>query len=175
MTSSVFLGDFAELARDCREAGGGLSQFLQAASVADLGWPDDVVEQWLYDHSGYGPFLIDYERVDLTSLTWREESIPIEKFLTMPTGDSEADLIDEFARNPEHWSEVRSSQGVPQHWESHGTWLRRPVLIDQALLAPPAKGLQVIEGLTRVGVLRGFVERGRSVASSHAVWVARAR
>jgi hypothetical protein len=173
--SSVVLSDFTELARDCRENGGGLRQFVEAGSVAGLGWPEDVVEQWLYDHSGYSPFLIDYERLDLSSVSWREESIPVGQFLTMQTGDSEADLIEELSQNPEYRSEVRRPQGVPQHWESHGTWLRRPVLIDRALLAPPAQGLQVIEGRTRVAVLRGFVQRGRSVASSHAAWVARAR
>ena len=175
MASSVVLSDFTELARHCCENGGGFSQFLGDGSVAALGWPDDVVEQWLYDHSGHGPFLIDYGCLDLARLSWREESIPVEQFLTMPTGDSEADLIEELSQNPHYRSEVRRPQGVPQHWESHGTWLRRPVLIDRAVLAPPAQGLQVIEGRTRVAVLRGFTQRGRWVASTHAAWVARAR
>lgn len=175
MTPAVLLSDFGDLSQDCRGQGGGLSRFLRADVVRALEWPDDVVEQWLYDHSVHGPFLIDYEHLDLTSLSWKEESLPVAKFLTISTGDSESALIEEFARNPDHWSEVRRSQGVPQHWESHGTWLRLPILIDRALLEPSADGLQVIEGRTRVGILRGFVERGRTVAASHCAWVARAR
>jgi hypothetical protein len=93
----------------------------------------------------------------------------------MPTGESDGALIDENAENADHWSEVRRHQGVPQHWESHGTWLRRPLLIDLALLHPVLGGLQVIEGRTRVGILRSFIRRGRSVAAAHAAWVARAR
>lgn len=175
MVPSAFLRDFTDLSKSCREHGGGLCRFLEADVVRALEWPDDVVEQWLYDHSGHGPFLIDYADLDLASVSLHEEAIPVEEFLTMPTGASERDLIEEFARNPDHWSEVRRPQGVPQHWESHGTWQRRPLLVDRALLEPPAEGLQVIEGRTRVGILRGFAERGRPVAAGHAAWVARAR
>jgi hypothetical protein len=173
---SRYLGDFTDLAHRCRVfGGGGLPEFLDADVVKGLAWPDDVVEQWLYDHSGFGRFLMDYGGLDLTAIHWHDELVPAEQFLTMSTGPSEAGLIEEFAQNPDHWSEVRRPQGVPQHWEVHGTWLRRPLLIDRTLLLPPAVGLQVIEGRTRVGVLRGFLERGRSVAAMHSAWVARSQ
>ncbi|MFC7220366.1 hypothetical protein ACFQLX_19680 [Streptomyces polyrhachis] len=44
---------------------------------------------------------------------------------------------------------------IGRHWEAHGTWMRPPLLIDQRLLNPADSGLQVLEGRTRVGVLRG--------------------
>ena len=173
---SVYLKDFTDLSQRCREfEGGGLSEFLENDQVKRLAWPADVVEQWLYDHSGFGRFLVDYDGLDVTTLRWNDEPVSADEFLTVPTGPTEAGLIDEFAQNPDHWSEVRRHQGVPQHWESHGTWLRRPLLIDRTLLRPPANGLQVIEGRTRVGVLRGFLERGREVAPTHRAWVARSR
>lgn len=172
-TTGRYLKDFTDLAEQCRERGGGLSAFLDADLVKALDWPRDVVEQWLYDHSGFGHFLTDYDGLDLITFTWHDEVVPAEQFFTMPTGPSEAGLIEEFAKNPDHWSEVRRHQGVPQHWAEHGTWLRRPLLIDRSLLHPPGEGLQVIEGRTRVGVLRGFLERGREVAPRHRAWVAR--
>lgn len=172
----TYLKDFTDLSLQCRElGGGGLPEFLDNDQVKSLAWPDDVVEQWLYDHSGFGSFLVDYDGLDLTTLVWYDELLPAEQFLTMPTGCSEAGLIEEFAENPDHWSELRRHQGVPQHWESHGTWLRQPLLIDRTLLRPPADGLQVIEGRTRAGILRGFLERGRTVAATHSAWVARSR
>lgn len=176
MGMPVRLEDFADASRGCRELdGGGLSEFLRAPSVQGLGWPDDVAEQWLYDHPEHVPFLNDYGHLDLTTLRWHDEIVPVDEFLTMPTGPSESDIIEGFARNPDHWSDVRAHLGVPQHWAAHGTWLRRPLLIDRSLLDPPSRGLQVIEGRTRVGVLRGFVRIGREVAPNHAAWVARAR
>lgn len=169
----MYLRDFTDLSQQCREFAVGLARFLDSDLVESLAWPDDVVEQWLYDHSGFGCFLVDYNGLDLTTIRWQDELVPAEQFLTMPTGPSEAGLIAEFAENPDHWSEVRRHQGVPQHWEMHGTWLRRPLLIDRTLLRPPAQGLQVIEGRTRVGVLCGLLARRRDVAAMHSAWVAR--
>lgn len=169
----MYLKDFTNLSQHCRELSEGLAVFLDSDLVKSLAWPEDVVEQWLYDHAGFGPFLLDYDGLDLTNLFWHDELVPAAEFLIMPTGPSEAGVIEAVAQNPDHWSEARRDQGVPQHWESHGTWVRRPLLIDRALLQPPADGLQVIEGRTRAGVLRGFLERGRSVAATHSTWVAR--
>lgn len=173
---SVHLQDFADLSQRCRELdGGGLNEFLRDQCVRDLGWPEDVVEQWLYDFAGWGAFQVDYGHLDLMEMEWNDERIPVAAFMTMPTGRSDGALIDENAEKADYWSEARRHLGVPQHWESHGTWLRRPLLIDRALLLPNLGGLQVIEGRTRVGILRGFVRGGRKVAPVHDAWVARAR
>jgi hypothetical protein len=172
----VYLHDFAHLSEQCREFdGSGLGGFLRDDRVRSLDWPDDVAEQWLYDFAGWGRFQDDYGHLDLATITWHDELVPAEEFLTMPTGPSDGDLIDENAANAHHWSEVRRHLGVPQHWESHGTWMRRPLLADRTFLYPGETGLQVIEGRTRVGILRGFMQRGRSVAPVHQAWVARLR
>lgn len=63
--------------------------------------------------------------------------------------------------------------GVAQCWETHGTWKRWPILIDRRLLDPPESGLQVVEGRTRVGVLRGRHRQGTLVAERHLAWVGR--
>ncbi|MFF8281059.1 hypothetical protein ACF05T_34260 [Streptomyces lateritius] len=62
---------------------------------------------------------------------------------------------------------------VGRHWEEHGTWLRPPLLIDRRLLAPADSGLQVLEGRTRVGVLRGRLREQLGVAPAHQAWVGR--
>jgi hypothetical protein len=77
---------------------------------------------------------------------------------TTPTGPSDAECIDEFAADPDHWVQVRREgvhMGVSQCWQTHGTWKRWPVLIARQLLDPLQPGLQVIEGRTRVGFSRG--------------------
>ncbi|MFL6108098.1 MAG: hypothetical protein ACJ72L_14140 [Marmoricola sp.] len=171
---AIYLQDLEQLQQACREFGAsGLSGFIRNDLVAGLGWPEDVVEQWLYDHASW--FVDDYGHLDLQTITWHDELVSKAAFLTMSTGRSDGDLIDENAAQADHWSEVRRHLGVPQHWESHGTWMRRPILIDRSLLDPEETGLQVIEGRTRVGILRGFVRQGRAVADLHAAWVARAR
>ena len=110
MGMPVRLEDFADASRACRELdGGGLSEFLRAPLVQGLGWPGDVAEQWLYDHPEHVPFLNDYGHLDLTTLRWHDEIVPVDEFLTMPTGPSESDVIEGYARNPDHWSDVRRS------------------------------------------------------------------
>ena len=114
--------------------------FRQNALVSSLGWPDDVVEQFLYDHADNIGFLRDYENVDLSKIDWDVEVISVEELIEMPTSASDGDCIEDFAANPDHWVRVRNRGihiGVAQCWETHGTWKRWPILMDRRLLDPP--------------------------------------
>lgn len=172
----MYLDDFTAAAEECRESGGGFNAFRKTRQVIDLQWPGDVVEQWLYDHSGYGPFLRDYADVDLTRIKWGLEAVQAVEIAAMPTGPSDHGVIEEYAADPDHWIRVRSAGvhvGVAQMWELHGTWRRWPIMIDRRLLDPPRAGLQVVEGRTRVGILKGLRQRGAFVADQHLAWVGR--
>jgi hypothetical protein len=154
-----------------RRRSGGLGytfdQFRTDPAVAGLRWPDDVLEQFLYDHGGRPEFIDDYGGIDLRRITWRLETIPAADFRTMPTGTSEPDCIEDRAK----YLVSAYPLEVGRHWEEHGTWLRPPLLIDRRLLDPPDSGLQVLEGRTRVGALRGC--ENLHVASEHQAWVGR--
>lgn len=175
----MFLVDLVEAATHARERRGSLASFLDDPRTHGLRhWPKDVIEQWPYDHAGRVEFQADYGHIDLTTIAWAVEAISLEDLLAMPTGASEADLIDYFARDPEHWVALRDKGchvGVREMWEVHGTWKRWPILLDRSLISPGETGLQVVEGRTRVGVLRGRVQRGLCVADHHLAWVGRAR
>ncbi|WP_406369688.1 hypothetical protein OG788_07760 [Streptomyces sp. NBC_00647] len=150
-------------------------EFRADPVLAPLRWPDCVLEQFLYEHGGsHLPFEEDYGHIDLEGITWRLEMISRTDFRDMPTGASEAGLIDHIAENPVYWVSVRPER-IGCHWEDHGTWMRPPLLIDRRLLAPPDGGLQVLEGRTRVGVLRGRLREGLKVAPCHQAWVGRPR
>ncbi|MET7903859.1 hypothetical protein ABZS86_21400 [Streptomyces sp. NPDC005355] len=155
-----------------RREDGGLSydRFRADPALASLQWPDDVLEQFLFDHGDNAAFVYDYGSIDLRAVTWQLETIPAADFNTMPTGASDAGCIESYAENPVHWVKVRRPE-VGRHWEEHGTWLRPPILIDRRLLDPSQSGLQVLEGRTRVGVLRGRLREGLHVASHHQAWV----
>lgn len=174
--TAVLLTDLAPIARSCRESEFGFAAFRQDAHVHRLRWPDDVLEQWLYDHADKSAFLRDYCDVDLSRISWEVEVISAEELIVMPTGPSDDTCIDEYAANPRHWINVRRfgvHMGVSLCWETHGTWKRWPILIDRSLLNPSATGLQVVEGRTRVGILKGRHREGALVAKSHLAWVGR--
>lgn len=158
-----------------RREDGGLSfdRFRDNPALTLLQWPDDVLEQFLFDHGENGAFVRDYGGIDLHKITWRLETIPAADFKEMPTGASDAGCIEYFAKNPAYWVEIRPA-AVGRHWEEHGTWMRPPILIDRQLLALSDSGLQVLEGRTRIGVLRGRLRDGLHVASHHQAWVGHA-
>ncbi|MFZ4268986.1 hypothetical protein [Streptomyces arboris] len=156
-----------------RQAGGfsyTYAQFRADPALAPLQWPDDVVEQFLFDHGAH--FLADYSDLELCNVTWQLEPIPAGDFCTMPTGESDAGCIEHFAENPVHWVKVRPPQ-AGRYWAEHGTWLQAPLLLDRSLLDPPGSGLQVLEGRTGVGVLRGRLREQLHVAPEHQAWVGR--
>ncbi|WP_327159534.1 hypothetical protein OHB11_38895 [Streptomyces zaomyceticus] len=150
----------------------GYDRFRVDPAVAVLQWPDDVLEQSLYDFGDNDRFVTDYGSIDLREIRWWLETVPPADFHGMPTGASDAGCIEKFADNPVHWVKVRPRE-VGQHWEEHGTWLRPPLLIDRRLLGPSGNGLQVVKGRTRVGVLRGRLREGLHVAPHHQAWVGR--
>lgn len=153
-----------------RRLDGALSfdRFRTDPTLDDLRWPDDVLEQFLFDHGDKSAFVSDYNTIDLRDITWRLETIPAARFTSMPTGSSDAGCIESYAKDPVHWVTVRPPQ-IARHWDEHGTWLRPPLLIERHLLDPDASGLQVLEGRTRVGVLREHLH----VAPNHQAWVGR--
>lgn len=172
------LADFADLAQRCRESGYGFTEFQRQDMVADLRWPADVIEQWIYDHAGSVSFLRDYENVDLAQVDWQVEALPVDTFMAMQTGPSDRNVIEVVAADPDHWVSVRNQGqhlGVGLAWEIHGTWKRWPIVLDQALLNPASSGVQLVEGRTRVGILRGRQRLGKLVANRHLAWVGRQR
>ncbi|MFE4654747.1 hypothetical protein [Streptomyces sp. NPDC056707] len=150
-------------------------EFRADPALAALDWPDYVLEQFLYEHGGsHQPFEEDYGSIDLERIVWQIEMIRREDFCDMPTGASEAGLIEHIAEQPAYYAGIRPER-VGYHWEERGTWMLPPLLIDRRLMALTDGGLQVLEGRTRVGVLRGRLREGMRVAPCHQAWVGRPR
>lgn len=164
------LGDLSPLMARRQDGGLSFARFCVDPALTPLQWPDDVLRQWLFDHGDDGAFLFDYGGIDLREVTWRLETIPAVDFDRMPTGATDADSIECYAKDPVYWVGKRSPE-VGRQWEEHGTWLRPPILIDRRFLDPMESGLQVVEGRTRVGVLRGRRRKGLYVAPHQKAWV----
>ncbi|GIE81717.1 hypothetical protein Aph02nite_76670 [Actinoplanes philippinensis] len=174
----MYLADYTRLSRSCNEGNSGFTSFKYHPDVLELQWPDDVLEQWLYDHAANESFLDDYGAIDLSRLQWKVEAVSVEDFVQMPTGPSDDGYIDEIAENPDHWIGNRNMgvhEGVALCWQIHGTWKRWPILLHRSVLKSSGTGLQVVEGRTRVGILKGRHLKGDLVAANHLAWVGRLR
>lgn len=152
-----------------------VERFAALPEVAALGWPLDVVQQWLYEHLPHDEFLADYADLDLTAVVWSLEDVPTDGFLTMRTGPSEDSYLASIPDQHRHWTEQRRHLGVAERWENDGTWQVPPLLLDLGCMDGPAGVLQVVEGRTRVGILQGRTRDRLHVADHHAAWVGRPR
>ncbi|MFF7290229.1 hypothetical protein [Streptomyces griseorubiginosus] len=166
------LSDLSPLMARRQDGGLSFSRFRADPALVSLHWPDDVLEQFLFDHGDNAAFVHDYGGIDLLEVTWRLETILASDFVGMPTGATDAGCIESYAADPVYWVKVRPPE-VGRHWEEHGTWMRPPLLIDRRLLDPADSGLQVLEGRTRVGVLCGRLREQLRVAPHHQAWVGR--
>jgi len=162
--------DLQGIAELHREHGNGFDGYKVESVPASLNWPDDVLEQWLYDHLDH--FLTDYGHIDLDSISWNLEDHDHEELVCLSTGASERDLLEHNAKIHAHLVASRGEE-VTAMWQNHGTWLRPPILLACNLVSPDGLGLQVVEGRTRLGVLRGRAENGLFVSATHSVWVGR--
>lgn len=104
--------------------------FLEEAIISDLGWPDNVVEQMLWDHGGTEHFLPDYGHLDLSQVVWGRESVPTTLLQRIPTGASDSGAIEDYERHPVYWAE-KKGPAVVEAWDRNGTWLVPPLLISR--------------------------------------------
>lgn len=68
----MHLSGITQLSRRARQSQFGFAEFRSYPEIADLDWPDDVidvVEQWLYDHGAHGSFVNDYRDLDPRSIS----------------------------------------------------------------------------------------------------------
>lgn len=173
MTSAVVtLADLDSLRRhgDVAEARDVFAEFKRAGKVASLGWPDDVLEQFVFDHGRKHGFQAAYGHLDLMKLTWSTRSFTAEELVGVRHG-TYFDHVVETRRNPRHWIGNWHGSGVDLGWDTIGTWRRLPVFIDGRCSVPPHDGLQVVEGHTRLGILQGLVHDGSLAPESvHTAW-----
>jgi hypothetical protein len=148
-----------------------LHAYAALPGIGLLGWPEALVEQFLFDHCDNDSFRHDYENLDLSTLHWAKTSVETKDLLNIPTGPSDQGFLESVAANHAHWVSVRP-RAIQEAWKEQGTWLVPPILIARKTLSPGTTGLQVIEGRMRIGILQGRAREGLRVADTHEAWIA---
>jgi hypothetical protein len=156
-----------------RPGGGSLDPrpgFFGDTRVRSLGWPESVVEQFLFDHGANPAFVGQYGHLALDHLSWTLETLPAAEFARVT---SFQDWLESYETNFRYWIAQRP-RAQQASWADAGTWIEPPLLIDASLLTPPEPGLHVLEGHTRVGILRGRLKAGVADPDQrHPVYVCR--
>ncbi|MFD7900571.1 hypothetical protein [Streptomyces sp. NPDC059743] len=74
------LTDLGPLTAHRRDGALSFDRFRADPALTVLRWPDDVLEQFLFDHGDNTAFINDYGTIDLRDITWRLETIPAADF-----------------------------------------------------------------------------------------------
>jgi hypothetical protein len=167
----VTLADLAHLPRPgC--SGANRNAFDSMLQDVGLGhWPDDAVEQFLWEHGADSRFLGHYGHLDLVALEWVDEQRTTAELVSATTADDMtwSDTVTASAASQLKYQ----PRGVQDSWNVNGTWLRPPLFLDGALRNPPQTELHLIEGHTRLGSLRGLLQLGAITEdATHRVLVA---
>lgn len=175
---AFFFSDLLELEHD--QAGNISPEALRALS---LPMPRDVLEQICADHGRKDDFQAQYAHLDLRQLTWALESLTAAEIIAASVYERFRGSVETVSLN---WVDAPDSPGadwilrdpradVVRHWVDHRTWLRPPVFVEGFLVGSSVP-LHLMEGHTRLGVLKGLVDRGLlRESSAHEAWVGRPR
>ena len=70
----------------------------------------------------------------------------------------------------QNWDCIDTRQEVVKYWRENNTWLRKPIFINASLIKKDNK-FHLVEGHTRVGILKGAVQNGiLDIESTHEIW-----
>jgi hypothetical protein len=153
----------------------GWQLFINDCRITRLDWPDAVVEQFLFDHGRNSEFLIEYGHIELQDLAWELIGVAAEDFMTVTVCAEFRDWVDSCERHFQFRIDQRVSE-ERDSWREDGTWIVPPVLVDGSLVTPRSSTLRLIEGHTRLGILRGLLAAGIADPShTHQAWVGRSR
>jgi hypothetical protein len=138
--------------------------------------PDDVLEQFVWDHGTDSEFQRQYGHLDLHALGWQLCAIPAGEVLTCSVNPGFADYVAAVADRTrvvrvEGWGNVNLPPETALHWQQKGTWIRPPVALRGAVLGKDCP-FHLVEGHTRLGALRGLVESSMLCGpSAHQIWI----
>ncbi len=138
--------------------------------------PDDVLTQVYADHGRKDDFQSQYGELDITSLRWEKRDFSAAEIAASCHYDRFDNWIDGVEQrvaqfSAQGWACIDTRPNVVAHWREHMTWLRLPVFIAGHLIGAPTP-LRLVEGHTRVGLLRGLIKAGvLATSSQHEIWL----
>jgi hypothetical protein len=138
--------------------------------------PFEVVDQFYSDHGRKEEFQVQYQKLYLPSIEWKRKDVAGRDLLNINIYPSYRQWFDSVGHRAVDfdklgWAGIDSRFSVQQHWEKFGTWDRHPVLISGSFVNSGAD-MHLVEGHTRVGLLKGLIEYGISPKNAmHTVWL----
>lgn len=142
----------------------------------ELPMPNDVLEQFVFDHGLKHEFQRQYGSMDLHSIDWKKEQQEARNLITATRFSGFERYFTEVTHRTSMIHEkgweygVRKTEWI-EAWKKEGTWIRPPVFIRKTVPAIEDR-LHLVEGHTRTATLCGLVTCGELTRESlHLIWV----
>ncbi|MEO8313235.1 MAG: hypothetical protein ABI645_00440 [Pseudomonadota bacterium] len=167
----VYFRDLLDLPFDARSGSVDVLALLAALPVT----PRSVIEQVFSDHGRKSEFQQRYGQLDLSKIDWVLAELTASGVAGATVDPGFASWTHNVERRLEGfsvdgWACIDVRPDIVAQWAAHKTWKTPPVLLDGFTFA----GLHLMEGHTRIGVLRGALSVAAiDAASVHAAWIGR--
>lgn len=161
-----------------RDAGDNVDLLTLRAALPET--PNAVLEQVYSAHGRKLEFQQQYGDLDLQRIEWTMRCIRAEIIIASSVHSEFAEWVNAVATRAtawraQGWSCIDSRPAIRNHWSTNRTWLAAPVLLAGDLVNSDAK-FHVVEGHTRIGLLKGLVVHEVIAAdSTHMVWIGTGR
>jgi len=138
--------------------------------------PEPVAAQFFVDHGRDGEFQALYGDLDLEFIRWQLVSLPASALCEASFNPLYKAWLNTVERRADShaergWPCIDLRPVVVQHWAQFRTWRTPPVVLSGPLLNSNVE-LHLVEGHTRLGLLRGLVRAGVIGRESvHEVWL----
>ena len=165
---------FADLLLLPRTATGRIDQQAARDALPDV--PYDVLEQVIVDHGANDDFQRQYGHLELETIVWELRRIEASVLIAATVFNDFAPWFESVTRRTGRaltagWRCIDTREAVVEHWREHLTWIRAPVFL-QGGPDGSAATLHLVEGHTRLAVLRGLVDlQVVKPESAHEAWI----
>jgi hypothetical protein len=135
----------------------------QAIEMLLPGTPPTVREMYS-DHGRKEQIQRQYGSITISDITWAKVSLRASEIVECSIYHWFSNWTNNVARRPESfgkagWRCIDVRPNIVDYWSKFHTWLEPPVLLDASVLGRP-HGLHLMEGHTRIGILRGLIFYG---------------
>lgn len=151
-------------------------KFIEHLKMLGVVCPDEVAVELLPKHGQDDKFMEEYGGIDLRQVEWELQDWHADELNRVSVLGRMKERVEGVAENLPYWASAYEGHGDRWGWNTRGTWLTPPLVIGEDLLGIAGGGWRLVEGHTRLGALKGYLQNGViGPRSKHSVWVGRRR
>ncbi len=137
--------------------------------------PKEVLKQFCYDHGHKFEFQEQYSHLKINKLKWKEIEVKASDLINCSMYDEFSEYVNEVISRLDNFEKesfncIDIRHKVITSWKEELTWLASPVFINASLLNK-SNSLHLVEGHTRLGILKGLIKKKIVNNNSlHKIW-----